>query len=282
MQDLEKHHWCGTGWVGLGTIRVKYWSHQYWGGCSWWGVKHVETNSYLRSHHSLVTLANPADRFLYWILYLEKFDLIKETTKRTTEPNPTTFNTLTSVETRTSGTWVWWLGCWVVHFFSRCSLCPNTILEERGIPSYISKVFLCFFLFLSFFSIRTSSIFSSPDRAKKTRTSLPQNTPWLFCTIHPPTPPTRQCGRAGRRKQLFLTPLALPRDELLTAGGASQKATKQHFPTQHSTHPDQNCILIGHMSYFQGPEILDIANYWKKRQISSKHIILLMLNAFYV
>ena len=136
------------GGLGWGTIRVKYWSHQYWGGCSWWGVKHVETNSYLRSHHSLVTLANPADRFLYWILYLEKFDLIKETTKRTTEPSPTTFNTLTSVETRTSGTWVWWLGCWVVHFFSRCSLCPNTILEERSIPSYISKVFLCFFLFL--------------------------------------------------------------------------------------------------------------------------------------
>ena len=29
-------------------------------------------------------------------------------------------------------------------------------------------------------------------------------------------------GRAGRRKQLFLTPLALPRDELLTAGGCKK------------------------------------------------------------
>ena len=85
----------------------------------------------------------------------------------------------------------------------------------------------------------------------------------LLCCRTPPltffaqsTPPRRQCGRGGRRKQLFLTPLALPRDELLTAGGVPQKATKQHFPTQHSTHPDQNSILIGYnMSYFhnQGP-----------------------------
>ena len=42
--------------------------------------------------------------------------------------------------------------------------------------------------------------------------------------LHTPrgTPPMRQCGRAGRRKQLFLTPLALPRDELLTAGGCKK------------------------------------------------------------
>ena len=122
-------------------------------------------------------------------------------------------------------------------------------------------------------SLKIPAKIESPRRSLRSLWGLIKMThtcrtpPDFFCATHPPIP--RQCGRAGRRKQLFLTPLALPRDELLTAGGAEQKATKQHFPTQHSTHQDQNCILIGHKSYFHihGPWNSIYCQFW---WISSK------------
>ena len=65
------------------------------------------------------------------------------------------------------------------------------------------------------------------NHKQKSPLSVAKHPPDFFVAESPPPtttspPPPGQCGRAGRRKQLFLTPLALPRDELLTAGGCKK------------------------------------------------------------